>query len=123
MATGAESGALKNELIKAIDREELVELACDLVNIPSATGYERRCADYIIDRYQRTGIKLLPQVFEETRSNAIGIIRGEGRGPCLMFNGHIWDSRRPRIKRTNDVRRNPAGYRSRENSGNHRREG
>ncbi|HLE92954.1 MAG TPA: M20/M25/M40 family metallo-hydrolase [Sulfuricaulis sp.] len=89
MATAAESGALKNELIKSIDREELVELACELVNIPSATGHEKQCADYIIDRYQRTGIKLLPQVFEETRSNAIGIIRGDGRGPCLMFNGHM----------------------------------
>lgn len=89
MATAAESGALKNELIKAIDRKELVELACDLVNIPSPTGYEKQCADYIIGRYQRSGIKLLPQVFEETRSNAIGIIKGDGRGPCLMLNGHM----------------------------------
>jgi len=89
MATAAELDALKNGLIKAIDREELVKLACDLVNIPSATGYEKQCADYIIARYHKAGIKLLPQVFEETRSNAIGIIKGDGSGPCLMLNGHM----------------------------------
>ena len=89
MATAAELAVLKNGLIKAIDREELVKLACDLVNIPSATGYEKQCADYIIARYHKAGIKLLPQVFEETRSNAIGIIKGDGSGPCLMLNGHM----------------------------------
>ena len=89
MADAAELAVLKRKLIEAIDREELVALACDLVNIPSATGYEKPCADYIIARYQRAGIKTLSQVFEETRSNAVGIIKGDGSGPCLMLNGHM----------------------------------
>lgn len=80
---------LKSALIQRIDREELVRIACDLVNIPSATGYEKPCADYIVERYRRAGIKALPQVFEDTRSNAIGIIKGSGSGPCLMLNGHM----------------------------------
>jgi acetylornithine deacetylase len=80
---------LKSTLIRSVDREELVRIACDLVNIPSATGYEKPCADYIVERYRRAGIKVLPQVFEETRANAIGIVKGDGTGPCLMLNGHM----------------------------------
>jgi acetylornithine deacetylase len=87
--TSTNLAELKGALIRSVDREELVRIACDLVNIPSATGYEKPCADYIIERYRRTGIKMLPQVFEETRANAIGIVKGDGTGPCLMLNGHM----------------------------------
>ena len=34
-------------------------------------------------------MKVLPQVFEDGRSNAIGIIKGKGAGPTLMLNGHM----------------------------------
>jgi len=87
--TSTNLAELKSALIQSIDREELVRIACDLVNIPSATGHEKPCADYIVERYRRAGIKTLPQVFEETRANAIGIIKGDGSGPCLMLNGHM----------------------------------
>ena len=87
--TSTNLAELKSALIQSIDREELVRIACDLVNIPSATGHEKPCADYIVERYRRAGIKTLPQVFEETRANAIGIVKGDGTGPCLMLNGHM----------------------------------
>ena len=81
--------AMKEKALKPIDRERLLQLACDLVDIPSPTGHEKACADYIIGRYRRAGIKVLPQAFEDTRANAIGIIKGRGDGPCLMLNGHM----------------------------------
>jgi acetylornithine deacetylase/succinyl-diaminopimelate desuccinylase-like protein len=79
----------KRKVLDLIDRDEVIRIACDLVDIPSPTGFEKPCADYIIDRYHRVGIKVLDQQFEETRSNAIGLIKGKGRGPCLMLNGHM----------------------------------
>jgi acetylornithine deacetylase len=87
MATELDS--LKRQLHQMVDREKLTRIACELVDIPSPTGYEKACADYILARYQAAGIRVLPQVFEEGRSNAIGIVKGDGTGPTLMFNGHM----------------------------------
>lgn len=72
-----------------VNREEVLQIACDLVNIPSPTGHEKACASYVIDRYKKAGMKVLPQDFDEDRANAIGIVRGNGTGPCLMLNGHM----------------------------------
>jgi acetylornithine deacetylase/succinyl-diaminopimelate desuccinylase-like protein len=81
--------AAKRRVLREVDRDDLVAIACDLVNIPSPTGNEKPCADYIVGRYRAAGIKVLEQSFEETRANAIGIVKGEGSGPCLMLNGHM----------------------------------
>jgi acetylornithine deacetylase/succinyl-diaminopimelate desuccinylase-like protein len=81
--------AAKKKVLKLVDREALTSIACDLVNIPSPTGNEKACADYIIGRYRAAGIKTLEQSFENTRSNAIGLIKGNGTGPRLMLNGHM----------------------------------
>jgi acetylornithine deacetylase/succinyl-diaminopimelate desuccinylase-like protein len=77
------------KVLKHIDRDALVKLACDLVDISSPTGYEKPCADYILSRYKEAGIKIIDQQFEDQRSNAIGIIKGRGTGPTLMLNGHM----------------------------------
>ena len=79
----------KKDVLALINREEIVRLASDLVNISSPTGYEAECADYIIGRYKANGIKSIPQEFDEGRRNAIGVVQGDGSGPTLMFNGHM----------------------------------
>jgi acetylornithine deacetylase len=79
----------KRKVLDLIDRDDVVRIACDLVDIPSPTGSEKACADYIIDRYRRMGMKVLPQAFEEGRANAVGILKGAGHGPTLMLNGHM----------------------------------
>ena len=80
---------LKARLLAQVDRAELQAIACDLVNIPSPTGFEQPCAEYILARYRRAGIRTVDQAFDEGRSNAIGLIKGDGSGPTLMFNGHM----------------------------------
>lgn len=89
MANEKKIAADKERVLALINRDAVVKIACDLVDIPSPTGSEKACADYIIDRYKHAGIKVLPQVFEDGRSNAIGIIKGKGTGPTLMLNGHM----------------------------------
>lgn len=84
-----ELDTLKHKLHQMVDREQLTHIACDLINIPSPTGFEKACADYILQRYNKVGIKVLPQVFEDQRSNAVGVIKGDGSGPTLMLNGHM----------------------------------
>ena len=59
------------EVLKLIDREAVAKIACDLVDIPSPTGYEKNCADYIMNRYRAAGIKIIDQQFEDKRSNIL----------------------------------------------------
>lgn len=89
MANEAAIAEVKNRVLGMIDREAVVRLACDLVEIPSPTGSEKAIADYILARYRAAGLTILPQVFEDGRSNAIGVLRGRGTGPRLMLNGHM----------------------------------
>jgi succinyl-diaminopimelate desuccinylase len=89
MANEKKIAADNQKVMDLINRDEVVKITCDLVDIPSPTGSEKHCADYIIERYRRAGMKVLPQIFEDGRANAIGIIKGKGTGPTLMLNGHM----------------------------------
>src|SRR5215208_7067637 len=77
------------QVLAHIDRAELARLACDLVDIPSPTGQERAVADYILDWYARHGLRPVRQEVEVDRPNAVGILKGQGDGLSLMFNGHM----------------------------------
>lgn len=89
MAEDATTRAMKDSALKHVSKERVTEIACDLVNIPSPTGHEKQCADYIIGLYDRLGLKVIPQEFDEDRANAIGVMKGNGTGPSLMLNGHM----------------------------------
>src|SRR5215475_15470558 len=76
-------------ILAQINREELAQLACDLVNIPSATGQEKAVAEFILDWFRANGLKAVRQDVEVDRPNAVGIVKGDGTGLSLGFNGHM----------------------------------
>jgi acetylornithine deacetylase/succinyl-diaminopimelate desuccinylase-like protein len=76
------------KILAHIDRDELAQLGCDLTSIPSPTGQERAIAEFILAWFERNGLKAVRQDVEEGRPNAIGILRGDGTGLSLGFNGH-----------------------------------
>jgi len=78
-----------NRALKQIDRSELVNLGCDLVNIPSPPGHERKIAEYILGFFESLGLETTKQELGEDRWNAIGVIRGKGDGASISFNGHM----------------------------------
>ena len=80
---------LAEKVLTHLDRDELAQLACDLVNIKSPTGQEKAVADFILDWYQANSMKPIRQEVEKDRPNAVGILRGTGGGLSLMFNGHM----------------------------------
>lgn len=86
---GALSESDKNAVLARISEEEVVQVAIDLVNIPSPTGSERRVAEYVCDFYERNGIRAIRQEIGEERMNAVGIVKGTGGGVSLSFNGHM----------------------------------
>jgi len=77
------------KVLTHLDRDELAQLGCDLVNIPSPTGEEKGVAEFILDWFKANGLKSVRQEVEVDRPNAIGILKGDGTGLSLGFNGHM----------------------------------
>lgn len=72
-----------------INEKRLINLARNLIDIPSTTGEERQCAEFLVSYMREIGLEARRQDIAETRANAIGILKGTGEGPVLMFNGHL----------------------------------
>src|SRR6058998_2127200 len=84
---------LKPDLAEAIVSEvresEIIQIACDLINIPSPTGEELQMGNYMRAALKAAGLKVSSQEVEPGRSNVVGLWEGEGNGKSLMFNGHM----------------------------------
>ena len=81
---------------KAIDaalanlrEDDIVQLACDLINISSPRGEEEGAARFLTDYMKGAGFDARFDSFEGTRGNSIGTLHGKGEGPVLLFNGHL----------------------------------
>ena len=80
---------LLSATIAKISEERVVNLTRSLVDIPSATGEERRVAEFLVGYMKEIGLEAKLQEIVEGRANAIGVLKGTGGGPTLMFNGHL----------------------------------
>jgi acetylornithine deacetylase/succinyl-diaminopimelate desuccinylase-like protein len=76
------------KVLAQIDRDELAQLGCDLTSIPSPTGQEKAIAEFILNWFAANGLKAVRQDVEVDRPNAVGILKGDGTGLSLGFNGH-----------------------------------
>ncbi len=80
---------LLDKAIAEIDRQRLVKLVMDLVDIPSPTGYEGEVARAVHDVLQEANFDAVLQPIGDERYNAVGRWQGQGGGKSLMFNGHL----------------------------------
>src|SRR5215470_8307768 len=80
---------LAQSILAEIREEEIVAMACDLINIPSPTGEELQMAQYMRQALQQFGLDVTWQEVEEGRANVVGRWAGTGGGKSLMFNGHM----------------------------------
>ena len=80
---------LQQKVIDAVDADFIVRTTMDLVNIPSPTGHEGDAARYMAERYREAGLETHLQFIYGDRANAVGVLRGQGNGYSLMFNGHL----------------------------------
>jgi acetylornithine deacetylase len=81
--------SLADRVLAHIDERALVEMCCDVVNIPSPTGSELEMANYMRTAFGHMGLEVTWQEVEEGRANVVGRLNGSGNGRCLMFNGHM----------------------------------
>jgi acetylornithine deacetylase len=80
---------LVEKILSQVNEEEIISMACDVINIPSPTGEEREMALYMRRTLESIGLRVTWQEVEEGRANVIGLWEGSGTGKNLMFNGHM----------------------------------
>lgn len=80
---------LVQKAVDQINRERLVDLVVQLVNVPSPTGYEGDMARALHEVLQGANFRSTLQPVGDERYNAIGLFEGLGGGKSLMFNGHL----------------------------------
>ncbi|UCG73920.1 MAG: M20/M25/M40 family metallo-hydrolase [Chromatiales bacterium] len=80
---------LVQKAVDQINRERLVDLVVQLVNVPSPTGYEGDMARALHEVLQGANFRSTLQPIGDDRYNAIGLFEGQGGGQSLMFNGHL----------------------------------
>ena len=76
-------------ILAAVSEERIVEMALEVVSIPSPTGDEQAMGEYMRDAFAALGLQVSWQEVEEGRANVLGLLEGAGGGKSLMFNGHM----------------------------------
>jgi len=82
----------KIKVLDLVDRKELINFIRDLIRIPSHKGVEdreRKIAEFLVKWLSKNGVKGKLQKVVENRYNVIATIKGIGKGPSLLFNGHM----------------------------------
>jgi acetylornithine deacetylase len=80
---------MENQILEQVDRERIVEVACNLANTVSITGDEKNVAEYLGGEFEKLGMQVEYQEVEEGRPNVVATLKGTGGGATLMFNAHM----------------------------------
>jgi len=80
---------LAASIVSQVREQDIVQMAVDVVNIPSPTGEELEMGRYMRRAFEEAGLRAVWQEVEPGRANVIGTWEGSGGGKSLMFNGHM----------------------------------
>ena len=81
--------ALADDVVKKIDRNELIELALAICNIDSPGPTEAQVAEYIFNWFQKQGFRTRKIGLLSDRFNVMATLPGSGGGCSLLFNSHM----------------------------------
>jgi acetylornithine deacetylase len=77
-------------VLSYLNKNKLVDLACELIRQPSLTNRETPAVKFMIDWYEDNGFdEIIIQEVQPGRQQVIGVIKGDGSGKSIMFNGHL----------------------------------
>ena len=79
-----------------VNSEETVELLKSLIKINSVNpslveggAGEAEIAEFVAGFLEDVGLEAKVIEIEKSRANAVGVLKGKGKGPSLMLNGHM----------------------------------
>ncbi|MBI2880951.1 MAG: M20/M25/M40 family metallo-hydrolase [Candidatus Tectomicrobia bacterium] len=78
-----------DKVVSRIHRDEVVDLAVALGNIPSPTGEERAIGDFLFEWLRKEGFRPFKQRVADGRENVVASLPGKGGGKSLIFNAHM----------------------------------
>jgi acetylornithine deacetylase len=79
---------IRQRVLECVHEERVIELAKNLIRIPSFTGEEKEVAEFAASYLENMGLEVEGQEVGEG-ANVIGTLRGKGGGSSLIFNGHL----------------------------------
>ena len=79
----------RSRVLSAVDADEVIELAKDLVRIKSYTTEETPVARFLHGFFERHGFRSELQEVDPGRFQVIARLPGTGGGQSLMLNGHL----------------------------------
>lgn len=79
----------EQKVLCLIDEKELVDLAVEMGNIYSPTGFEKPMGDFVFDWLNSQGFEAVNQEVVPERYNVVASIKGGGKGKSLMLNSHM----------------------------------
>lgn len=80
---------LVQSVLNKTAKDELVELTQELIRIPSVTESEKEIAQFINSYFENCGITSSLDEVGVDRPNVIARVKGKGKGPIILLNGHI----------------------------------
>ncbi|MDH5791809.1 MAG: M20/M25/M40 family metallo-hydrolase [Candidatus Bathyarchaeota archaeon] len=99
---------MKADILRQIREEEVVDLASELIRIPSFTERETPAAEFMRDFFEDRGFETDMQEVQPGRKQVVARLMGSGGGRSMMFNGHLdidpltvswgWDPFEPRVE-------------------------
>lgn len=99
---------MKTDILRHIREGEVVNLASELVKIPSFTEKETPAAEFMRGFFEDHGFEADMQEVQPGREQVVARLRGSGGGRSMMFNGHLdidplteswgWDPFEPRVE-------------------------
>jgi acetylornithine deacetylase len=78
----------QTKIINQVDENAIVDLASELIKIPSFKLEETPVANFLADFFNERGYKVDLQEVEPGRFQTIATLEGTGGGQSLMLNGH-----------------------------------
>lgn len=80
---------MNEQLLSAIDKNDLIQIASDLIRFKSFKGEETPLAKYLARWFEERGYEVDLDEVEDGRFQTIATLRGKGGGKSLMFNAHL----------------------------------
>jgi acetylornithine deacetylase/succinyl-diaminopimelate desuccinylase family protein len=84
-----ENSVSVHPLVEQVDRNKIIEIASQLIAVPSPSGEEKAIMDFVADWCDQRGLTYTIVANDPNRPNVIVSIGDPASGPVIAMNGHL----------------------------------
>jgi succinyl-diaminopimelate desuccinylase len=81
----------ERDLASLVKENEVVKMGQDLVRTQSVNppGNELAAAEYVVEALKKSDVETELVMHSENRASVLARLKGQGKGPALIYNGHL----------------------------------